>query len=149
MQIYTDILGPAAMPAIADALHRLEHADAVDWLILPRADLSRRRLRARTSAGQDVAVMLARETPLFDGAVLRLDAKGALVVRVEAEEWLRLRPADPGAALRLGYLCGNLHWRVRFEAAEVLVAVERPLPTYLDRLAGLLEAGAVARVAAP
>jgi urease accessory protein len=141
LPVYTAILGSREDPALSGALHRLEHAHAVDELLLPRADLARRRLRAVTRAGREVAVALPREQKLSDGAVLALDADGALVVRVEAERWLRLTPADATAALALGYHAGNLHWRVRFDGADLLVALEGPDATYLDRLTGFLETG--------
>jgi urease accessory protein len=144
MEVITDILGNAADPEIHAALHRLEHAGAVDTLTLARADLARRRLRQRTDGGADVAVALPRERRLEDGAVLRLDEAGALVVRVAAESWLRLRPADAAAALRTGYHAGNLHWRVRFEGGDLLVALEGPEARYRDRLADLEAEGAVA-----
>lgn len=141
LPIFDAILGDAA--DFAGVLHRLEHAHAVDVLRLPRADLARRRLRAQTEGGRTVAVALPRDTPLFDGAVLELTDRGALLVRVEAESWLRLRPADAAAALALGYHCGNLHWRVRFDGADLLVALEGPERRYLDRLDPLMADGRV------
>ncbi len=144
MRVFDAIIGDAAEPETAAALHRLEHRGALDRLTVPRADLARRRLRARTEAGEDVAVALPRSEKLFDGAVLRLDAAGALVVRVEAEAWLRVRPADAAAALALGYHAGNLHWRVRFEGGDLLVALEGPEQAYRDRLAPLTGDGRAA-----
>ena len=148
MDIFTTILGAADAPELHDRLHALSHAHAVDVLRLPRADLARRRLRTRTEAGREVAVALPRERQLFDGAVLALSDTAALVVRVEAEHWLRLAARDEATALRLGYFCGNLHWRVRFEGAHLLVAVETEERLYLDRLAPMLAAGDIRRVTA-
>lgn len=141
MELYTAILGPADGPKFRAALHRLEHAEAVDWLILPRADLPRRRLRATSEGGRSVAIALPREEKLYDGAVLRLDDEAALVVKVEAEDWLRLRPAGAAAALRIGYHAGNLHWRVRFDGTDLMVALEGPEERYRDRLVDLLAEG--------
>ena len=143
MEVFTEILGSRESPGIAEALHRLEHAHRVDEVMLPRAELSRRRLRARSRDGRDIAIALPRETPLHDGAVLELGPDRALVVRVEAEDWLRLVPADPAAALSLGYHAGNLHWRVRFAGPELLVALEGPAERYTDRLREFLESGRV------
>lgn len=147
MQIYSDILGTAA--DFHDALHRLEHAHAVDVLRMEQGDLSRRRLRATTEAGTEVAIALSRDQKLFDGAVLALSDNAALVVRVEAEHWLTLQASDQAAALKLGYFCGNLHWRVRFEGDAVLVAVDTEERLYLDRLEPMLISGAVRLVRAP
>jgi urease accessory protein len=147
MEVYAAILADAADPATAEALHRLDHAHAVDVLRVPREDLARRRLRGVTEGGREVAVALPREATLFDGAVLRLDAEGALVVRVEAEAWMRLRPADAAAALALGYQAGNLHWRVRFDGADLLVALDGPEAGYRARIAPLLASGRAAVIA--
>ncbi len=144
MDLITDILGQRDAPELAAPLHRLEHSEAVDWLVLPRADLARRRFRGRTEAGRDIAVALPRDRQLFDGAVLELNEERALVVRVEAEAWLRVRPSDAAAALRLGYHAGNLHWRVRFDGTDLLVALEGPEQAYRDRLAALVAEGTVA-----
>lgn len=143
MDVFTTILGAADAPEFHGPLHRLEHAHAVDVLRLPRADLARRRLRARTEGGAEVAIALPRDQQLFDGAVLALSPGAALVVQVEAEHWLRLAAPDQAGALRLGYFCGNLHWRVRFEGNEILVALDTDLHTYLDRLAPMRAAGEV------
>lgn len=143
MNVYSEIVGAADAPDIHARLHRLEHAQAVDHLRLPRTDLARRRLRTRTEAGREVAIALPRDQQLFDGAVLALSEDFALVVRVEAEQWLRLTARDQGAALRAGYFCGNLHWRVRFEDDVILVAIETEERLYLERLAPMIEAGDV------
>ncbi|EEX16757.1 urease accessory protein UreE [Citreicella sp. SE45] len=141
MQMITDILGPAA--DYHDALHRLDHRHAVDVLRLPRADLARRRLRAISEGGREIALALPREVQLYDGAVLAIDEDSALVVRVETERWLRLAARNGAVALKLGYFCGNLHWRVRFEGEELLVALEQEDRLYHDRLAPMIAAGEV------
>lgn len=146
MILYSAIIGTASTPDIAARLHVLEHAHRVDTVFVPRQDLSRRRLRIRSSCGADVAIALPRDKTLFDGAVLRLDPDAALVVRVEAETWLRLRPASPSAALRLGHHAGNLHWRVKFDENDLLVAVEGPVQTYRARMADMLADGLVTEI---
>lgn len=135
------ILGAADDPDLHDAVHRHEHAGTREWVTLPRADMARRRLRVRTDKGREIAIALPRQTALYDGAVLYLDESVAVVARVEAEEWLRLRPRDLSAALMLGYHAGNLHWRARFDEGDLLVAVERERATYLDRLEGFFDDG--------
>ncbi len=143
----TEILGAASDPAIHEALHRLEHADAVDSLEIEPADLARRRIRMTSSKGRDCALALPRSAKLFNGAVLALEADWALVVRVNEERWLRLKPRDAAAALELGYHAGNLHWRVRFEAGDLLVALEGPEEDYLARLEIQFAEGICQRVA--
>jgi urease accessory protein len=137
MLLVDRVLGNRLDDDFAERLHHLEHRGAVEWLLLPAAELARRRFRALTSRGSEVAVALPRDEPLTDGAVLLLDAHRAIVVRVDAERWLRLTPLDLAAALELGYQVGNLHWRVRFAATAIEVALEGPEETYLARLAAL------------
>lgn len=143
MRLIDRIVGCRLDPKIADRLHHLDHHHAVDVLAIESADLARRRLRATTNKGEEVAIALPRDEILFDGAVLVLDSDRALVVRVGAECWLRLVPIDRAAALELGYQAGNLHWRVRFEGGDLLVALEGPPEDYLARLGGLTETGRI------
>lgn len=137
------IVGWAADPLIAGRLHELGHHGRVETLVLERRDILRHRLRARTDRGTECAIALPRDQRLGDGAVLALDGRRAVVVRMADETWLRLRPRDTGAAVELGYHAGNLHWRVRFDGADLLVAIEGPERLYLDRLAPLIADGRV------
>lgn len=148
MTLFSDIIGAADHPDLREALHRLDHAHAVDHLRLPRADLARRRLRGKTEAGREVAIALPRDQQLFDGAVLAINDHGALVVRAEAENWLRFAAHDAATALKLGYFAGNLHWRVRFDGAVLLIAVETEERVYIERLTPMIDAGDITRLAA-
>ena len=140
------IIGTSSDGEVHQQLHRLEHAHAVDYLVLPRKDLARRRFRASTENGREVAVSLPRDETLFDGALLQLDQHEALIVKVEAESWLRLKVPDKSAALRVGFHAGNLHWRVKFDGNDLLVAIENELKTYMDRLDLLMKEGIVVPV---
>ena len=144
MHLVTSILGSANDPQFHDEVHRLEHAGHLEWLILPRADLARRRLRAATDKGSEIAIALPRDVGLFDRALLIQQSDLAVVVRVEAERWLAVRPRDQATALALGYHAGNLHWRVRFDGDLLMVAIERPLESYIDRLSEFMDNGSVA-----
>ncbi len=132
--LLTEILGARSDPAFHEALHQLEHAGALDSLAIEPADLARRRMRLVSAQGRDCALALSRSQKLYNGAVLALRDDWALVVTVNEEHWLHLRPRDAAAALQLGYHAGNLHWRVRFEDGDLLVALEGPEETYLARL---------------
>lgn len=146
MLIIDRILGSRAEHALSDALHVLEHEGLVDTLPIDPADIDRRRLRARTQAGTDVAIALPRDAKLYDGAVLLLEPARAIVVRVNAERWLRLTPRSVADAVELGYHAGNLHWRVRFQGACLLVALEAPVNDYILRLGRLMAEHRVAAV---
>ena len=137
MLLVERVLGSRVDAEYADRLHHMEHHGQVDLLTLPAAELARRRFRAVTRGGTEVAIALPRDEPLFDGAVLLCEHHRAIVVRVDAEHWLRLQPRDTASALELGYHVGNLHWRVRFEPDAICVALEGPTEAYLARLAAL------------
>ena len=143
MRLIERVIGARYDTTIAEALHRLEHRGAVDELRIEAGELQRRRFRSVTAGGEEVAVALPRDQVLHDGAVLVLEADRALLVRVTEPRWLRLVPRDPPAAIELGYLAGNLHWRVRFGGGALLVAVEGSEDGYRERLAKLLETDAV------
>lgn len=143
MDVIERIVAHQDEPETHRALHRLEHHGTVETITLERADLSRRRLRTTTDKGTDVAIALPRDQQLSDGAVLLLTESRAILVRMEAEAWLTLRPQDAATALALGYHAGNLHWRVRFAGGDLDVALEADPSRYLDRLSEFLEAGTV------
>jgi urease accessory protein len=133
-----NIIGTIDSPAIADQLHHLAHAGMVEYILLSRGDLARHRLRVKSSAGNEYGIALPRSQHLSNGAVLVLEADKAVVVRLEEEQWLVLEPSDVPAALELGYQAGNMHWRVRFDAGRLRIAVEGDEKSYLARLEFLI-----------
>lgn len=142
----TQIVGYAAEPELAERLHHVAHHGGIEYLRVPPQDVGRRRLRITGDRGTDCAIALARDERLADGAVLLLEHDRAIVVRLGEQAWLRLRPVDAAAAVELGYNAGNLHWKVRFDGADLLVARDGPVELYTARLQPLLQAGRVALV---
>jgi urease accessory protein len=132
------VLGSRLEPEFSEELHRLEHHGAIDIVNVPVADLARRRLLITTRGGEELAIALPRNQKLFDGAVLLLDDKRAIVVRAASERWLRLEPRSISDAVELGYHVGNLHWRVRFGGEVLLVALEGRPEDYTARLENLI-----------
>lgn len=143
MVMIVKVIGSQRDPLLAARLHDIHHRGGLDILTVAASDLARRRFRAWTQAGVEVAIALPRDQALFDGAVLQLDSERALLVRTEEQEWLRLEPVELGAALELGFHAGNLHWRVQFDGPALLVALEAPLEDYLTRIEPLLAGGRV------
>ncbi len=146
MIIVDQIIGNASDADIAERLHALSHRDAVEYVDLNKADIARRRQRVTTDKGTVCGIALGRDSNLRAGAVLKLDRDTAIVVRVEEESWLRISPTDAASALELGYSAGNLHWRVRFDDGDILVALEGPKEDYLERIESLLGSGKIAVV---
>ena len=142
----TTILGYASDPHFSEQLHALDHAGNLEVVTLSRVDAQRHRLRLTTDQGTDVAIALARDEALSDGAILYLTAAQAIIVRMKEEEWLTFVPCDISAALELGYLAGHLHWRIRFTPVGIAVAREGPEHTYLARVRSLLTSGRIWKV---
>jgi urease accessory protein len=143
------IVGFASEPQIAEALHELEHRNAVERLVLAAADTQRHRFRALTDRGTECAVALPRTQRLADGAVLLLEQSRAVVVRMHEARWLTLEPRDAAAALELGYFAGNMHWKVEFEGDLLRIVLQGPLESYLERLSHLMQGGRIVRVGDP
>jgi len=140
------IVGMATDTDVAEALHRLEHAGAVEYVTLSEMDTQRHHLRAITDRGTECAVRLPRTQHLSDGAVLFLDETRAVLVRMAEKKWLVLEAADAARALEVGYFAGNMHWKVDFDGPRLRIALQGPVETYLDRLAHLMADGRVKRV---
>lgn len=142
----SNLFGLASDADVGERLHALSHAGQVEYVTLSRADMSRHRLRVVTDRGTECAIALPRSENLANGAILLLEAERAIVVRVQEEDWLDVAAVDDAAALELGYLAGNMHWRIRFDGPVLKIAIEGPEASYLARLAPLLDSGRVRRV---
>lgn len=138
------VLGSRLETAFSEEIHRLEHRGALDVVNIPVADLARHRLLAMTRGGEELAIALPRHQKLFDGAVLLIDSARAIVVRAATERWMRFEPRSIGDATELGYLAGNLHWRVRFRGEVLLVAVEGRPGDYTACLGEMISANRIA-----
>jgi urease accessory protein len=132
------VLGSRLEPSFSEKIHRLELHNAVDEVRLSAAALEQRELRATTRGGQELAIALPRHEKLFDGAVLRLDDDGAIVVREAGRRCLRLQPRSISDAIELGYHVGNLGWSVRFEGEVLFVAMQGRAENYVVRLGELI-----------
>jgi len=147
LRILEGIVGWVTDQEVADRLHELRHhpylEHAVEYLHLDVHDLDRKRLRATSDAGTDYAIVLPRDSALADGAVLLLEPDRAVVVRAGAPRTITLRANDIGAALRLGFLVGHLHWKADQRDESVVVHLEGPESDYTSRIVELLESGRV------
>ena len=140
------VIGRENDAALHDRLHELRHAGAIEYVFVGEAELGRRRFRTTTDRGTDCAISLDRGEELVDGAVLLLDPSRSIIVRVGETRIWRLRARDQEAALQLGWNAGNLHWRVRFEGADLLVLLDGPVEEYRARIQAPIAAGRVAEV---
>lgn len=137
------IVGSIEDAEFARRLHRLEHADKVERIILKSADFGRRRLLSVTDRGSQCAISLPRSERLFDGAILMCSDERAIVVRAETERWLTFTPRDTAAALELGYFAGNMHWTVRFDGSNLSIAAGADAKNVTARLQHMIDKGAI------
>ena len=131
------VLGSRLDPAFSERILRLQHQNAVDEVELSSAELERNHFLTATRGGQELAITLPRHQRLFDGAVLLLDDRRAVVVRGVGQRWLRLEPRSIRDAIELGYHVSKLGWRVRFEGEALFVAIEGRTENYVVRLGEL------------
>ncbi|WP_428536068.1 urease accessory protein UreE [Rhodopila sp.] len=140
------LVGNERDTALHERLHKLEHAGAVEHVFVDDSEVGRRRFRLDTDRGTDCAISLDRDQALVNGAVLLLEPSRAIIVRIGTTKVWRLRARNQDAALQLGWNAGNLHWRVRFETADLLVLLDGPVDDYRARIQPLLAAGLVDEV---
>ncbi|WP_061239374.1 urease accessory protein UreE [Ectopseudomonas composti] len=145
MLILERILGQASDPALAEQLHDLSHRGQVETLSLSASDIQRHRLRLASDRGTDCAIRLERHQHLRNGSVLMLDGERAIVVQMQDQQYLSLRPRDAAAALELGYFAGNMHWKVHFADGLLQIPLQGPEADYLERLEMMLADGRVSR----
>ncbi|MFT6903862.1 MAG: urease accessory protein [Oleiphilaceae bacterium] len=139
MIVLNEIIGSANDELLSEKLHHLSHHGQIEIIKINTADTARSRQKVVTDKGTECGIALSRSQKLYNGAVLHIDEQRAFVIRVNEEQWLRLSPVDSESALELGYHAGNLHWRIRFDGRDLLVALEGPAQRYLDRIAPMLD----------
>ncbi len=136
MRMIQQILGSRQDGEIAARLHRLDHHGAVDILRVDSSDVARRRLRAVTAGGEEIALALPRDQALFDGAVLLLEEDRAIVVRVGAERLLEegiyaigfFFPVVPKGQARIRTQISAAHTREHLDhAIEAFIKIGREL----------------------
>lgn len=143
MIICERIAGNELDPEIARRLHEVEHKGQLHTFILAAEDMQRHRLRGKTDLGLECAIALPRHVALADGAVLHLDDDLAIVVRAAPTRWILFTPRDATSALELGYIAGNMHWKVRFEGGTIEVAQWGTEVDIVSRVQHLINAGQV------
>lgn len=143
MIICEDIKGYETDPPIARKLHDISHKGHVHTLILSAEDMQRHRIRGKTDHGLDCAIALPRDLHLMDGAVVHLGDDMAIVVRAQPTRWVKLRAGTAATALELGYIAGNMHWKVRFDGDRLAIAQWGTERDILNRVQHLVDGGLI------
>ena len=133
--VLSAVLGNTGEPSWHNRAHAADAAGELEIVRIAPADAPRRRMCLRTDKNRDIAIALPREIGLVDGAVLRNEDGLMIVARIDAGPRLRLTPADLASAVRLGYFCGNLHWKANFVKDAIEIQMDGPDRPFQDRLA--------------
>ena len=133
--ILSEVLGRLAEQTWHDRAHAAEAAGRLETVRISRTDAPRRRMRLETDRGRDVALALARDAELADGSVVHYSDGLMIVVRIDGGPRLRLVPVNAASALRLGYFCGNLHWKADFDGHAIEIHVDGAEEAFHARLA--------------
>ncbi len=133
--VLSAVLGRTVEQPWHDQAHASEARGVLETVRIARVDAPRRRMRLVTDRGRDVALALPRDAALEDGAVLYSNESLMIVARIDGGPRLRLTPGDPASGLRLGYFCGNLHWKADFCDGAIVIHMDGPEDTYRARLA--------------
>jgi urease accessory protein len=88
---------------------RVDTGQASDLLALPYDERKKSRLRARTTGGVEVAIVLPRGSQLRDGELLEAESGELIGVRAAQEEVSEARSDDALCLLRAAYHLGNRH----------------------------------------
>ncbi len=138
MLLVERVLGSRIDASLSERLHHLQHHGQVDVLVLPAAELARRRFRAKSEAGLEVAIALPRTRSCSTAPSSTSMTSEPWWSRSTPNTGCALQPRSIADAVELGYHAGNLHWRVRFSGEAMLVALEGPVDRYLERLGALV-----------
>ncbi len=108
--------------------------EALATVTLSYDDRKRTRLRTRLDSGEELAILIPRQTILRDGDVLRTDSGTLIAVRASAEPLSEVCSDDIVALARACYHLGNRHVPVqigrgwaRYQRDEVLDEMLRGL----------------------
>jgi urease accessory protein len=113
--LVTELLGSADEPRFA--------ARRTDRLFVAWNDASKRRLRAMTEDGVDVAIDLPRGSYLRSRAVLSDDGRTIVVVARTPERVLVVRLTDPEQGALIGHAFGNQHVPIEVRGDELHVPI--------------------------
>ena len=112
--IFEKILGNENDESFFEKLHRLSHKSLVDYIDIKPEDSFRRRMRMVSVNGREYKLAIPRSQKIENGSILWLSEESAVVIRILNGPKIRVIPKNISSAVRLGYHCGNLHWKTNF-----------------------------------
>jgi urease accessory protein len=137
--IFEKILGNESDELFSEKIHHLSHKSLVDYIEIKPEDSFRRRMRMVSVNGREYKLAIPRSQKIENGSILWLSEESAVVIRILNGPKIRVIPKNISSAVRLGYHCGNLHWKTNFFQDGIDIILSGESQNYLDRLETLEE----------
>ena len=137
--IFEKILGNESDELFSEKLHHLSHKSLVDYIEIKPEDSFRRRMRMVSVNGREYKLAIPRSQKIENGSILWLSEESAVVIRILNGPKIRVIPKNISSAVRLGYHCGNLHWKTNFFQDGIDIILSGESQNYFDRLETLEE----------
>ncbi len=137
--IFENILGNENDELFSEKLHHLSHKSLVDYIEIKSEDSFRRRMRMVSTYGREYKLAIPRSQKIENGSILWFAENFAVVIRILNGPKIRVTPKNITSALRLGYHCGNLHWKTNFIQGGIEIILSGESQNYFDRLKTLEE----------
>ena len=99
--------------------------NAVEKMVISRAESERVRMRKSTDRGTDVALAMPAGTRLRHGDVVSLGDR-MIIIAIEPEKVaiVRLKDGDARTAVLVGHAIGNLHRPVKVEGNSIVLPIQ-------------------------
>ena len=137
--IFEKILGNESDELFSEKIHHLSHKSLVDYIEIKPEDSFRRRMRMVSIGGREYKLAIPRSQKIENGSILWLSEESAVVIRILNGPKIRVIPKNISSAVRLGYHCGNLHWKTNFFQDGIDIILSGESQNYFDRLETLEE----------
>jgi urease accessory protein len=137
--IFEKILGNESDELFSEKIHHLSHKSLVDYIEIKPEDSFRRRMRMVSVNGREYKLAIPRSQKIENGSILWLSEESAVVIRILNGPKIRVIPKNISSAVRLGYHCGNLHWKTNFFQDGIDIILSGESQNYFDRLETLEE----------
>jgi urease accessory protein len=106
----------------------------VETVYLRSDDLVKRIQRVTTDHGREIGIRLKETKDLTEGDLLYLDERIAIVVRVQEDDLLVIRPRNLKQMGEIAHQLGNRHLPAQFEGEEMWVQYDRLVEDLLQQL---------------
>ncbi|WP_456277261.1 urease accessory protein UreE [Bacillus sp. AK128] len=112
-----------------------KRAPHVERIYMRSDDLVKRIQRVVTDHGNELGIRLKENRELVDGDVLFMDERNMIIISVEADDLIVIKPRSIGEMGDIAHQLGNRHLPAQFEGDEMLVQYDYLVEELLQQLA--------------